>query len=180
TTNSRRIICRKSHFVEKEVIADENRRLHRLGRNLCRLRNVAGEDENENDRKCQAFDPFPKNTFLRNRRSFENRKLVEADVGPVESDEIFNKDVRNFLAVQFRPRTFDHEDNFSFTSWLTRAPSALFPERRARAAFITLPISFIEEAPVSCTASAIAWRMSSSEAAAGSYSSMILISASSF
>ena len=55
-----------------------------------------------------------------------------------------------------------------------------FAGEPCNAAFITLPMSFIEDAPVSWTASAIALRMSSSEAAAGRYSSMIVISASSF
>src|SRR5437870_1070834 len=162
------------------MVSDEDRWFHRLRGDLCRLGDIAREYENENHGERQAFNPFPECSFLMDGRRLEDGELINAYVGAFKDDEIFNGDVRNLPARNLGSRTFDHEDNFSFTIWLTRDPSALFPARRARAAFITFPISFIEAAPVSCTASSIALRISSSEAAAGRYSSIILISASSF
>src|SRR5436190_17461349 len=59
------------------------------------------------------------------------------------------------------------QDNFALTASLTARPSAFFPARWAIAAFMTLPMSFIEEAPVSATAASTAAAISSSEAACG-------------
>src|SRR5215204_437294 len=70
--------------------------------------------------------------------------------------------------------------NLALTTSLTVRPSALRPARRACAAFITAPISFIVEAPVSAIASATACSISSRGAARGRYSSMTAISARSF
>ena len=58
-------------------------------------------------------------------------------------------------------------DSFAFTVSLTIFPSALFPASLAIAAFITPPMSFIDDAPVSAIAAATAWSISSCEADCG-------------
>src|SRR5262249_7179652 len=191
--NEDRIICRERDLIEEKMIADQNRRLHRFCRDLGYLSDVGREHKNENDRERQTFDPFAECALPADRNCLENGEFVEPYVRPFkhgkivepyirafEYDKIFKQDIRNIPGFNFGARTFDHADNFSFTIWLTRAPSAPFPARRARVAFITLPRSFIEAAPVSRMASAIACWISCSEAAAGKYSWIISISASSF
>ena len=60
-----------------------------------------------------------------------------------------------------------YHDNFDLTKSLTMRPSAAFPARRANVAFMTAPISFIVEAPVSTTAAATASSISAGVAACG-------------
>src|SRR6185437_6379484 len=57
--------------------------------------------------------------------------------------------------------------SLAFTASLTVFPSAFLPASFAIAAFITPPMSFIDDAPVSATAAATACSISSCEAACG-------------
>src|SRR2546425_525077 len=188
-----RIICRERDLIEKKMIADQNRRLHRFRRDLRCLSDVGREHKNENDRERQTFNPFAECSLPADRDCLENGEFVEPYVGPFKydkifkpyvgpfkCDKIFKRNIRNIPVFNFGARAFDHADNFSFTIWLTRAPSAPLPARSARVAFISLPRSFMVAAPVSRMACAIACWISSSEAAAGKYSWIIPISASSF
>ena len=60
-----RIICRKCDFIEKKVIANEYRRLHRFRRNLRRLGDVIREDEDKDNGEREALDPFADGAFAR-------------------------------------------------------------------------------------------------------------------
>src|ERR1044071_10162354 len=60
-----------------------------------------------------------------------------------------------------------YELSFAFTTSLTSFPSAFLPAKAACAAFMTLPMSFIESAPVSAITAATACSISSWEAAFG-------------
>ena len=150
--NERWIICRKRDLVEKKMITDEDRWLHRLRWDLCCLSDIACEYKNENDRERQTFNPFAEYSLPAHGDCLKSGEFIEPDIRPFKHDKIFERNIRNIPVFNFGARTLDHADNLSFTNWLTRDPSALLPERRARVAFITFPISFIEAAPVSSMA----------------------------
>src|SRR5262249_52888983 len=76
TTKSGWIIRRKRNFVQEEVVADQNRRFHRFSWNLCRLRHIAGENQNENDRKREALNPFAECSFVSGWKTIEKHQLV--------------------------------------------------------------------------------------------------------
>src|SRR5438093_3865185 len=155
--NEDRIICRERDLIEKKMIADQNRQFHRYCRDLGARTDVGREHKNENDRERQTFNPFAECSIPADRNCLENGEFVEPYVGPFkygkivepyigafEDDKIFKQDIRNNSGFNFGARTFDHADNFSFTIWLTRVPSAPLPASSARVGINTFPRSLIE------------------------------------
>ena len=86
--NCHREVGRKNDFVEEEVIADEDRRLHGLCRYLCRLGDIIGKDQDEDDREDQAFGPLANDSFAPRTRSIEMLELLGEDVRFFKFDEI--------------------------------------------------------------------------------------------
>src|SRR5687767_132598 len=77
---------------------------------------------------------------------------------------------RSAFGSQFLPydrhiQFFVQSPSLALTTSLTVLPSAFLPASAACAAFMTLPMSFIEEAPVSLIAAATAASISSRDAA---------------
>src|SRR5262249_49374662 len=82
-----RIICGKCQLVEKEVIAYENRGIHRLGGHDCSLGNSMCKNPDKCYGRTDAFDPLPdaithKHSVLMNASSDESSALVPRNLQP--------------------------------------------------------------------------------------------------
>src|SRR5262249_41525922 len=106
-----RVVCWKNDLVEEEMIADKDCRLHRLGRDLRRLRNVIGKDQDKDDGEDEAFGPFANDAFAAWTGRVEMLELFEKNIRFFEFDEVgqpyIGYDIRSvnrrFFHVTFRP-----------------------------------------------------------------------------
>src|ERR1044071_7251647 len=104
-------------------------------------------------------------------RAFEQAVNYTERAGFKQPRTVGHKDAENtqiFISdsVCFVPLC-GYEFSFAFTTSLTIRPSAFLPAKAACAAFITLPMSFMEFAPVSAMIAVTACSISSCDAACG-------------
>src|SRR5687767_187341 len=116
------------------MVADQNRGLHRLGRDLRCLRNITGEDEDKNNRECQTLEPLTEWTFQARRRGIVPDQLVEADVRAIEDYKVFEQYIGNGSCIDFGPRSFDHLDYRCTPADKSSRPLILIVAAPARAA----------------------------------------------
>src|SRR5438093_3136752 len=96
---NRRVVCGKRNFIEKEVVADQNRRFHRFGWDLRGLSNVGCKHEHENDREYEAFKPLSDLALVARREGIEPYQFFEPDMWPFKNHKIFNEHVRSVLIL---------------------------------------------------------------------------------
>jgi hypothetical protein len=107
-TNCSRIVCGKRYLVEEEMIADKDGRFHGFRRDLRCLRDVARENQDKNDRKREAFDPFAKRAFVSRGQRVVRDQLIQPDMRSVKDDELIEKYVWNVGQFRLGSRFLNH------------------------------------------------------------------------